>query len=135
MGTWDASPFGNDYAADFASELDELPLVERAAAIRGALEDVIREAGYLDSFEGVRGVAAAALVAVQCPGGPSTDSVYGPDEPVPELPVDLRALAVKVLDRVLAPESELRELWDEVDGREWLDELDRLRAPLAASPN
>ncbi|MFG1854879.1 DUF4259 domain-containing protein [Actinomadura geliboluensis] len=36
MGTWDASPFGNDTAADFAGDLDELALEERPSAIREA---------------------------------------------------------------------------------------------------
>ena len=113
MGTWDAGPFGGDTAADFAGDLNELALAERPSAIREALEAVIGETGYVDSDEGAVAVAAAALVAAQCPGGDPADSVYGPDEQVPELPVDLRSLAVKALDRVVGPDSELDQLWDE----------------------
>ncbi|WUH97933.1 DUF4259 domain-containing protein [Spirillospora sp. NBC_00431] len=136
MGTWDASPFGNDTAADFAGDLDDLPLDERSEAIREALEAAIREADYLDSSEGDTAVAAAALVAAQCPGGPPADTIYGPDEPVPDLPGDFRSLAVAALDRVVGPESESRELWAEgADGlREWLSEIERLRKALTANP-
>lgn len=99
MGTWDASPFGNDTAADFAGDLDELALEERPSAIREALEAVTGEAACVDSSEGVLAVAAAALVAAQCPGGQPVDSIYGPEEQIPELPADLRPLALKALDR------------------------------------
>lgn len=135
MGTWDASPFGNDTAADFAGDLDELAAEERPSAIREALEAVIGETGYLDSDESVVAVAAAALVAAQCPGGKPVDSAYGPDEQVPELPVDLRPLAVKALDRVVGPDSELEQLWDEGDGgEEWRTEISRLRLVLSEQP-
>lgn len=135
MGTWDASPFGSDTAADFAGVLDELALEERPSAIREALEAVIGETGYLDSDESVVAVAAAALVAAQCPGGEPVDSVYGPDEEVPKLPVDLRPLAVKALDRVVGPDSELEQLWDESGGAEkWGAEISRLRLVLSEQP-
>ncbi|QKW37892.1 DUF4259 domain-containing protein [Actinomadura sp. NAK00032] len=136
MGTWDASPFGSDQAADFAGDLDELALEERPSAIREALEAVTREAAVVDSFEGVLAVAAAALVAAQCPGGQPVDPIYGPEERIPELPVDLRPLAVKALDRVVGPDSELEQLWDESGGaEEWRAEIARLRLALSTQPN
>ncbi|WP_405575467.1 DUF4259 domain-containing protein [Streptomyces sp. NBC_01167] len=38
---------------------------------------------------------------------------YGPSEPLPELPADLRTLAVDALDQVVSELSELAELWAE----------------------
>lgn len=136
MGTWDASPFGNDTAADFAGDLDELALEERPSAIREALEAVTGEAASVASSEGVLAVAAAALVAAQCPGGRPVDSIYGPEERIPELPANLRALALKALDRVIGPHSELERLWDESGGaEEWRAEIARLRLALSSHPS
>ncbi|MFI0483923.1 DUF4259 domain-containing protein [Actinomadura sp. 9N215] len=136
MGTWDASPFGNDTAADFAGDLDDLPLDERPSAIREALETAIRETNYLDRSEGDKAVAAAALVAAQCPGGPPADTIYGPEKPVPDLPDDFRALALAALDRVAGPDSESQDLWAETGNglQEWHTELDNLRKALTANP-
>ncbi|TMR34872.1 DUF4259 domain-containing protein [Actinomadura geliboluensis] len=137
MGTWDATPFGNDTAADFAGDLDDLALDERPAAVREALEAVLHEADYLDRSEGDTAVAAAALVAAQCPGGPPADPIYGPERPVPDLPDDLRTLALAALDRVAGPNSESQDLWAEAgDGlQEWHAELDKLRNALKTDPN
>ncbi|MCX5341765.1 DUF4259 domain-containing protein [Streptomyces sp. R-74717] len=123
MGTWDTGHFDNDTAADFSGDLDSAPEAERVAVIRNAL----------DSDEGAVAVAAAALVGSQCPGGEAVTTAYGPDKPLPALPVDLRPLAVKALDQVLGESSELRELWDEAGDEEWAAGIIRLRAVLVAA--
>jgi hypothetical protein len=133
MGAWDTEPFGNDTAADFSGHLDDTPEAERAAAVRTVLE-VVRDTPaeeYMDSYEGDRAVAAAALVASQCPGGDPFNEAYGPKEPLPVFPVEFRALAVAALDRVMAKNSETAELWDDTD--HWRDGANRLRAVLAAA--
>lgn len=133
MGTWDAGPFDNDNAADFAGDLDDLPPAGRPPLIRQALETAIREEGDLDGRLGAVAVAAAALVASQCPDGEPADPVYGPEEPLPALPVELRALAVQALDRVTGPGSDLPGLWGEAeDAAEWRSGIVRLRAVLFA---
>jgi Domain of unknown function (DUF4259) len=131
MGTWDIGPFDNDTAADFAGNLDDLPEEERPAAIRAVLTAVLAEQDYLDSDYAVEAVAAAALIAAQCPDGRPVNPHYGPKKPIPELPEDLRPLAVQALDRVLGENSELQQLWDE-DGvnQPWHDVMDGLRAVL-----
>ncbi|WP_406481271.1 DUF4259 domain-containing protein [Streptomyces sp. NBC_01615] len=113
MGTWDVGPFDNDTAADFSYTLDEAAEGEREGIIRAALVRTVDTHGYLDQDISVEAIAAAALVAAQCPGGDPITTVYGPDLPIPELPADLRELAVHALDRVVAEPSELMELWDE----------------------
>jgi hypothetical protein len=70
MGTWDAGPFGNDDAADFAGELDDAPAHTRIEMIGAVLERVANPAEDDPRLsDAPRAVAAAALIAAQCPGG------------------------------------------------------------------
>ncbi|WP_030234613.1 DUF4259 domain-containing protein [Streptomyces sp. NRRL S-350] len=128
MGTWDIGPFDNDTAADFAGGLDEAAPGEREAVVRAALLGAAQAGEYLDGDEGVEAVAAAALVAAQCPGGTAVVSSYGPKEAVPLQAVELRALAAAALDRVVAAGSEVAELWDEAgEGPTWRRGIRALR--------
>src|SRR5437016_2924361 len=114
LGTWDAGPFDNDSAADFANGLDDAPEHERAARIRTALTAAARNDTYLDLDEGAPAVAAAALVASRLPGGEQfAPNGYGPAAPLPDLPADLVLLAISAVDRVLAADSELASLWSQ----------------------
>ncbi|MFD4226319.1 DUF4259 domain-containing protein [Streptomyces sp. NPDC058545] len=131
MGTWDIGHFDSDTAADFSGDLDDAPQGERVELIREALTVVAGTQDYLDSDEAVVAVAAAALVAAQCPGGEPVVTAYGPDEPLPELPLELRGLAVQALDRVVTEPSELLELWSEGGhGEPWEEGIGRLRTVL-----
>ncbi|MGW7328504.1 DUF4259 domain-containing protein [Streptomyces sp. NPDC054840] len=131
MGTWDVGPFDNDTAADFCSSLDETAEADRPGLVRDALVHVLDADDPLDQQLAVEAVAAAALVAAQCPGGRPVTSAYGPELPVPALPVDLRDIAVRAVDRVEAEPSELRELWAETDKYlHWLRSLQLLRRVL-----
>ncbi|WP_272262933.1 DUF4259 domain-containing protein [Streptomyces xanthophaeus] len=92
-------------------------------------------ADHLYTSDGERAVAAAALVVAQHPDGEPACSIYGPSEPLPPLPADLRTLAVDALDRVACELSELAELWGEaVDGPKWRKDITRLRNVLAPPP-
>ncbi|MDX3849517.1 DUF4259 domain-containing protein [Streptomyces sp. AK02-01A] len=134
MGTWDTGHFDNDSAADFAGELDGSAAGERTDLVREALLRAIG-AGRLDDEDGAVAVAAAALVAAQCPGGPPVETVYGPDEPLPLFPAELGGLAARALDRVLADGSELRGLWADAEGESgpWLRGVTALRTALTAA--
>ncbi|MEV7773731.1 DUF4259 domain-containing protein [Kitasatospora sp. NPDC086791] len=135
MGTWGIGHFDNDTAADFADGLDEAAPAEREAILRSALLGAARAGEYLDDGEGVEAVAAAALVAAQCPGGAAVASAYGPDGAIPPSAVELRGLAVAALDRVVAEESELAELWDETaEGLAWRRGVRALREVLEPVP-
>ncbi|MER5410165.1 DUF4259 domain-containing protein [Streptomyces sp. NPDC002769] len=92
MGTWDIGPFGDDSAADFANALDDAGPEACEALIRGVLVRTVGATGYLR--EAVEVVAAAALIAAQCPGGqPVVDTPYGPETPMPcSLPTFGRSL-------------------------------------------
>lgn len=131
MGTWGAGPFDNDTAADFAGDLDDMLEQERSAAVRAALEAAVLAKDGLDGGRGDVAVAAAALVAAQCPGGEPTDPIYGPEQPLPDLPAELRPLAVEALSRVIGPDSELPGLWAGSDkAAEWHADVAKLRAVL-----
>ena len=111
MGTWDTGPFDNDTAADFAVALDGADDAEREALIRGVLARTVNGTGYLEEVD--EAVAAAALIAAQCPGGKAIEPGYGPERPMPAFPADLRTLAAEALERVAGDESGLAANWVE----------------------
>jgi hypothetical protein len=68
MGTWGTGPFDKDTAADFSNDLDDAAsLTEREDLICGVLARTVKATGYLTEAE--EAVAAAALIAAQCPVG------------------------------------------------------------------
>jgi hypothetical protein len=134
MGTWDIGHFDNDAAADFGGSLDDSAPQERVELLREALRAVVEEPGYLDSHDAARAVAAAALVAAQCPGGAPVTTVYGPDGGIPPLPDELRGIAVRALDRVVGDDSEMLDLWAEAgEATAWCAGVDALRAVLGGA--
>jgi len=133
VGAWGTGAFDNDAAADFAGELDEADLDTRADLVRHALKRAVDESKYLEEDDGSTAVAAAALVAAQCTDGDPVDPVYGPKQPLPDLPDELLPVAVNALDRVLDDESELVETWAEnEDDQLWKEMVLQLRRVLAA---
>ncbi|MFF7679377.1 hypothetical protein [Actinacidiphila glaucinigra] len=50
-------------------------------------------------------MAAAALIAAQCPGGEPVDTSYGAETPMPTFPSGLRTLADEALARIVGDES------------------------------
>lgn len=111
MGTWDATPFGNDEANDWAyglDDVDDLSLIEAAF-------DVVSE-GYIESFEGASAIAAAEVLAwlIGRPGERNAYTekiaVWAEAHPV-EVGSAVIERAVSAVQRVLSPDSELVELW------------------------
>ncbi|MYM39191.1 DUF4259 domain-containing protein [Duganella qianjiadongensis] len=138
MGTWAVDAFGNDYAQDWAEDLAQVSNLE---AVESTL-DVVLQAG---SGELAAPFAAEALVAVevlarlQGKGGPQTDDSRAVDEWVAarkakaRVRTDLAQKALQVLDKVLAPGSELRELWEDSEHyAEWSASVADLRGRLQA---
>ncbi|MFI1935359.1 DUF4259 domain-containing protein [Streptomyces sp. NPDC020330] len=135
MGAWDIGHFDNDTAADFGGRVDDAEPGKKADVLRAALAAVADTgpADYADGGEGA--VAAAALIAAQCPGGEPVTTAYGPKEPLPPLPADLRPLAVRALDRLTAKNAEPLNLWADAGAdQEWLAGIAALRAVLAGVP-
>jgi hypothetical protein len=119
MGTWDTGPFDNDTAADWCGGLSDADPDERAEMVRTALAAAADERGYLDADEACEAVAAAAILASTRPGGEAITSAYAPDFLLDggsvDLPDELVPLAVRALDRIMADESEWRDLWADAD--------------------
>ncbi|SCL35919.1 protein of unknown function [Micromonospora rhizosphaerae] len=117
MGTWDSGPFDNDTAADWCGDLDDADGAKRPELVREALSRAAGADGYLDADAACQAIAAAAIVAAQQPGGQPITSPYAPDFLLDggrlDLPDDLAVLAVRALDRVMAADSEWRDLWQE----------------------
>ncbi|WP_405744683.1 DUF4259 domain-containing protein [Streptomyces sp. NBC_01525] len=75
--------------------------------------------------------AGAGAVGVAGPVVCGGAAVSVPRCVIPQPPPELTGLAVRALDRVLAPDSELAELWDESDsGPQWRASVAGLRAAL-----
>ncbi|WP_433269459.1 DUF4259 domain-containing protein [Micromonospora vinacea] len=137
MGTWDSGPFDNDTAADWCGDLDDADVSKRPDLVREALTRAAGEAGYLDADVACEAIAAVAIVAAQRPSGQPIASPYAPeflrDGGRLDVPDDVAALAVRAIDRILAADSEWRELWEDAEGAsEAVDALRDLRKVLAA---
>ncbi|MFJ8747569.1 DUF4259 domain-containing protein [Embleya sp. NPDC127516] len=130
MGTWGMGPFQNDTAADFSQTLDETDASEREAVVRQVLRAAVRTQEHLEEA-----IAAARLIAARQPAGEPVDDVFGPKEPMPAFPDDVRVLAVEALDRVVAEGSYIAELWDESgEGQRWRRSITNLRSVLDPQP-
>ncbi len=84
IGTWGTGPFDNDAAADFAAGLDEAEPERRVTMVRDVLVRTIDARDLLTDAD--EAVAAAALVAAQCPGGEPVDPTTGRRNPCPRFP-------------------------------------------------
>ena len=136
MGTWSVEPFGNDHAADWAYELEE---ADDLTPIEAAIEAVL-EVGedYLEAPEGEIALAAIAVLArlhgasaEHAPISPSAEEWVKKIETSPD--EELRDKAVAAIDRILADESELRDLWEESNEyEEWKSSVQQLRASVGA---
>ncbi|MGC5234752.1 DUF4259 domain-containing protein [Streptomyces albogriseolus] len=133
MGTWGIGPFDNDAAADFAAGLDEAEPERRVEMVRDVLVRTVDATGWLADAD--EAVAAAALVAAQCPGGEPVDPDDGPQEPMPAFPDQLRKLAGEALARIATDPCGPAPNWvDPDDAKQWQASLARLRAMLVPPP-
>ncbi|MGN6740633.1 DUF4259 domain-containing protein [Dyella sp.] len=118
MGAWSHEPFGNDTACDWAYGLDEqrdFSLV--AKAIQAVLDN---GPDYLDSDLASEAIAAAEVLAKALGRGTQADSyteeVDAWVRSIGSKPSqDLLSKANGALARIMGPDSELRELWEESD--------------------
>ena len=111
MGTWGIGTFDDDTACDWLDEFAEEPSVEFLQQTLAAPDD-----GYLELDQCTAFLAAAEIIAGVVagprPGLPKVAlgviASLAPDAVGP-----LRSLASQKVRRVLAENSELRELWEE----------------------
>jgi Domain of unknown function (DUF4259) len=138
VGTWDHGPFDNDSAADWCGDLNGADLEKWPELIEETLRAAVDETGYLDGELAERAIAAAAVVAATQPNATPVDSVYAPEvltgSELPRLPGELVPLARRALVRVIAEDSEWRDLWEDAGTfPEALAVIDDLRADLGGS--
>lgn len=134
MGTWSHESFGNDTANDWAYELeDATDFVVIEAALQVALDEGDE---YLDADLAMEAIAAVEVIAKRLGKGTQSD-VYTEKvdqwlETISEQPNDgLLSLAKRVLERIVADDSELKELWLESDEYElWLGNIQQLKDAL-----
>jgi hypothetical protein len=129
MEAWATGPFDNDDALDFIDDLAEAP--EWRTVVQ-ALDYVTKAAGYLEAPEGSIAVAAAAIVAASVGGVTILPDNHRELKVALGAPPDgAVALARSALARVVAPASELDELWQEGDDHDaWLAQIAGLQSVL-----
>ena len=135
MGAWGIGSFDNDHASDWLLDLLE---GDDLAPMRAAIAQVLAEDDYLDSDLAVEGLAAIEVLAATL-GRPTVAAqeeeefrewlarlqLQGDASLVPD--------ALRAIERILAPESELRELWEETeDYADWCADVARLRSHVSA---
>lgn len=134
MGAWGHDTFDNDTACDWTAELeesDDLSVIEETLAMVLELED-----DYLDSDEATRALAACDTVARLRGNFGVRNSYTEPVDNWVQSHSNLNAApllpnAHRVIDRILADDSELVDLWKESDSYdEWLTTMDNLRSRL-----
>ena len=134
MGTWSHESFGNDTANDWAYELED---ATDFSVIEAALQMALDEGDeYLDADLAMEAIAAVEVIAKRLGKGTQSD-VYTEKvdqwlETISEQPSDgLLSLAKRVLERIVADDSELKELWLESDEYElWLGNIQQLKDAL-----
>jgi hypothetical protein len=143
MGAWGHDSFDNDDACDWAANFDVgddgRPAPADLTIVESALAAVLDESEYVESNVGCEAIAACEVLA-RLRGKPGRQDAYSEsidrwvaattDRPGD----DLVARAVTALDRILAPASELRELWEDADGPDgdWHRAVRDLRSRLTA---
>ena len=135
MGAWGVLAFDNDDANDWAYGLDgvsDLSLVESAFA-----EVESAGAGYLESPAATNALAACEVLA-RLRGRPGYTNAY--TEKVDrwvaahriDPPSGLITRGGAVIARILGPDSELRELWEEAGDEEWRAAVEDLRLRMSS---
>jgi hypothetical protein len=131
MGAWSHEPFDNDTASDWA---DVLMDATDLSHVEATLDVVLDASGsYLEAPEGEEAIAAVAVLA----------QLLGRSPPISNAPEGLQAWitgvgvrpsaallekARRVIDRVVAEDSELAELWDDSESAaDWRASLAALR--------
>ena len=117
MGAWGIGSFENDDAGDFladATESGDLSLLLEV------LDNVLTSTEYVEAPDATQAIVAAEIIAAAL--GRPTLAAQREEELChwlahirPTIDGDLAAQAREALARILAPNSELRELWEETD--------------------
>jgi hypothetical protein len=130
MGAWSEDTFGNDTACDWVGDFLATPGL---TPLREAIDAVLASDEYLDGDEACDCLAGCEVIArSQGRWGLRVSYTEALDSWILNnplaIPDDLKEAADAAIARILAPNSELLELWDE-DGRNdaWHDAVEDLR--------
>lgn len=132
MGTWGIKAFENDGTSDWLLDLEES---DDLSVLKRALEP--EETEYLEAPDGEIIIAAAEIINGVMNGAraglPENAAKWIENHKT----LDVSSLvkpAIAMLDRVLADDSELKELWKENRGDypRWLADVTDLRAKLSS---
>ena len=130
MGAWSEDTFGNDTACDWISLFLKKPGL---GVVREKINAVLSSGDYLHCSEACECLAAIEVIARLQENWGIRDS-YSEDldqwvEANPStVPDDLMRAAEAAIERILAPQSELSELWDDGGRSEkWHEAVDDLR--------
>ena len=140
MGTWAVGPFGNDFAQDWAQDLQES---KDLYFIEDTLNNVLQAetTEYLEAPFGAEALAAVETWSrLQGKGGAKDEDSAGVDEWVADVQAklskpraDIADKAHRVLTLVLSEASELRELWEDSEHYEdWRATVTDLQRRLSA---
>lgn len=130
MRAWSEDTFGNDTACDWVGDFMRNPGL---AVVAEAIQAVLEAQDYLDSDEACECLAAHEVIArLQGQWGvrnPCSEDLDKWIEANPtEVHKELKESADAAIERILAPNSELPELWDEGGRNEkWHNDIDNLR--------
>lgn len=136
MGTWSHEPFGNDTAIDWSYELQD---TKDFSLVEQAIQRVL-DCGpeYLDADAAVEAIAAAEIIAKALGHGTQSDA-YTEEvdawlKSISAVPTStLRSNAHQALSRILGPNSELKELWEESEDLErWESSVRALQSAIGA---
>jgi hypothetical protein len=133
MGSWGELAFDNDSANDWAYDLDE---AEDLAPVEAALSEVESVgSGHLE-VDAASAALAACEVLARLQGRPGYTNAYTEkvDRWVAAHPMVVPPLLINrgssAINRILAQNSELRELWEESVSDAWLAGVADLRTRL-----
>lgn len=135
MGTWAVDAFGNDYALDWAEDLQETKNMD---AVDNTLDHALDNGGAeLEApFAAEALVAIEVIARLQGHWGERSEESAAVDAWVEQRPQkarpDLALKAHRVIERILSEQSELRALWaDSEHYAAWRASVEELKARVA----
>lgn len=135
MGAWGAGSFENDDAADFLGDVLENGDI---SLLREVFDNVLTSTEYVESPDACQAIVAAEIIAAAL-GRPTLAAQQVQELAAllptirPDIDAGLVAQAADALARILEPNSELLELWEESESLlEWQALMQELRLQLRA---
>ncbi|RYG97568.1 MAG: DUF4259 domain-containing protein [Alphaproteobacteria bacterium] len=133
MGAWGSGSFDNDDAGDFLSDATESGDLSLLLEV---FDNVLTSTEYVEAPDATQAIVAAEIVAAAL--GRSTLAAQREEDLTrwlarirPTIDGELAGKARNALARILAPNSELRELWEESeDFSDWQASVTELQQQL-----